>query len=116
MIIITVTGNEAATNLDVLQGTRLQTVPSNGILAIEMQATLNNATNGFLATLNLPNGDTPWTTINVPAGGLATGGEIDARLAYRATFTIGQGGHCVFDFTEVGTAIAAWRVTFKGRG
>ncbi len=115
MIIITVTGNEAATNLDVLQGTRLQTVPSNGVLAIEIQATLNNATNGFLANLQLPDGTTPFTSMNVPGGGIATGGEIDSRLAYRATFAITQGGHCVIDFTEVGTALVAWRVTFKGR-
>jgi len=115
MITITVTGNEAATNLDVLQGTRLQTVPANGILAIEVQASLNNGTNGFLMSLQLPDGSTPFTSINVPAGGLATGGEIDSRLAYRATFQIRQGGHTSLDFTEVGTALVAWRVTFKGR-
>lgn len=115
MIIITETGNEAATALNVLQGGRLQTVPSNGILAFEIQANLNNDTNGFLMSLQLPDGTTPFTVINVPAGGLATGGEIESRLAYRATFIITQGGHCVLDFTEVGTALVAWRVTFKGR-
>jgi len=115
MIIITVTGNEAATNLNVLQGTRLQTVPSNGILAFEIQANLNNDTNGFLASIQLPDGTVPISAINVPGGGIATGGEIESRLAYRATFAIHQGGHCVLDFTEIGTALVAWRVTFKGR-
>jgi len=116
MIIITVTGNEAATNLNVLQGTRLQTVPKNGILAFEIQASLNDGTNGFLAAIQLPDGTVPITGMNVPGGGLATGGELDSRLAYRATFAIAQGGHCVLDFTEVGTAILTWRVTFKGHG
>jgi len=114
MITITVTGNEAASNLDVLQGTRLQTVPQNGILMVEMQANLGNATNGYLASIQLPDGRTPFTSIDVPAGGLATGGELDKRLSFKASYRIAQGGHCVLDFTEVGTALVSWRVTFRG--
>lgn len=114
MITITVSGNATATDLDVLQGTRLQTVPANGVLAFELQSNLNDATNGFMAAIQLPDGKTPVTGLNVPGGGIVTGGELDARLAYRATFIIRQGGHCVLDLTEVGTAIVTWRVTFKG--
>lgn len=114
MIIITVTGFEAATINDVLQGTRLQTVPRNGILAIELQANLNDATNAFSSSIQLPDGTTPFTGMRVPSGNNAIQGTMDSRLAYRATFKIEQGGHCVLDFAETGVAVVFWRVTFKG--
>lgn len=116
MIIITVTGFEVATASDVLQATRLQTVPSNGILLIEMQAADNVAANSYATSLQLPDGTTPFTGMLVPGGatsGLA--GNIDSRLAYRGSFGIRQGGHCVLDFTETGDTEIFWRVTFKGR-
>lgn len=116
MIIITVTGFEAATNTNVLQGTRLQTVPSNGILAVEMQAADNVAANSYAASLELPDGSVPFTGMLVPGGrtaGLA--GNIDSDMAYRATFAISQGGHAVLSFTETGDTEVFWRVTFKGR-
>lgn len=115
MIIITVTGFEAATNADVLQGTRLQTVPSNGILAIEMQAADNVAANSYATSLELPDGSVPFNGMLVPGGATAgLAGNIDSRLAYRATFKIGQGGHSVLSFTETGDTEVFWRVTFKG--
>lgn len=115
MITITVTGFEAATNADVLQGTRLQTVPSNGILMIEFQAADNVAANSYAAGLQLPSGATPFVGMLVPAGA-ATGlaGILDAREAYRGSFRISQGGHTVLDFTETGDTEVFWRVTFKG--
>ena len=36
---------EGATNSDILQGTRLQTVPQGGYLTFELQTTVNDATN-----------------------------------------------------------------------
>lgn len=114
MVIITVTGLEAATSSDVLQATRLQTVPKNGILILEMISGDNDATNFFTAALQLPNGDVPFTGMRVPGSGTANlAGVMDSRLAYRGSFGIAQGGHCVLDFTEAGTAVAFWRITFK---
>jgi len=116
MITITVTGLEAATIADVLQGTRLQTVPRNGILAVEFQAADNDATNHYEGSIQLPNGNTPFTGMLVPGGrtaGLA--GNIDSDMCYRATFAIAQGGHCVLSFTETGDTEVFWRVTFKGK-
>lgn len=109
------TGLEAATAADVLQATRLQTVPSNGVLLVEMQAADNVAANSYAASIQLPDGSTPFTGMLVPAGG-ATGlaGVIDSREAYRGSFGIRQGGHCVLDFTETGDTEVYWRVTFKG--
>ena len=116
MIVIIVTGLEAATAADVLQGTRLQTVPRNGILLFEMQAADNVAANSFAAAVQLPDGTTPFTGMLVPGGrtaGLA--GVFDVGL-FRASFGIQQGGHCVLTFTETGDTEVFWRVTFKGRG
>lgn len=117
MIIITVTGFEVATASDVLQATRLQTVPANGILAIEIQSADNVAANFFVSTLELPSGLVPFRDMLVPGGrtgGLA--GNIDSDMCYRATFGIAQGGHCVLSFVRTGVTEVFWRVTFKGRG
>lgn len=115
MITITVTGFEAATAADVLQATRLQTVPTNGILLVEMQAADNVAANSYAASIQLPDGSTPFTGMLVPGGATAgLAGNIDARLAYRGSFQIRQGGHCVLDFTETGDTEVFWRVTFHG--
>lgn len=115
MIIIIVTGFEAATANDVLQGTRLQTVPSNGVLSVEMQAADNVAANNYAAALQLPNGKTPFTGMLVPSGRTAgLPGALDTDLEFKASFRIGQGGHSVLDFTEVGDTEVFWRVMFRG--
>ena len=116
MIIITETGLVTASSADVLQGTRLQTVPKNGVLLIEMQAADNVAANSYAAALQLPDGMVPFTGMLVP-GGRETGlaGVIDVNVAYRGSFGITQGGHCVLDFVETGDTEVFWRVTYKGR-
>lgn len=108
--IIVVTGLEAATATDLLQGTRLQTVPSNGILTFELSADLNTAAANFVATIQLPNGDTPLNGVLVPASAVI--GMIDDRNKMQVQFPTGQGGHVVFSCVEVGTAVFVWRVTF----
>jgi len=115
MITIIVTGFETGSNADVLQGTRLQTVPANGILLLEMQAADNVAANSYTAALQMPNGSVPFTGMLVPGGG-ATGlaGIISSFEAFRASFRVTQGGHTVLDFTETGDTEVFWRVTYKG--
>lgn len=112
--VIIVSGQEAASNTDILQGTRLQTVPSNGSLRFEMQASDNDGTNRYVASVQLPNGNTPMNATRVPCGnstGLA--GVLDERTALIATFAVGQGGHSVFSVVETGDAEVTWRVTFR---
>ena len=50
---------EAASNADILQGTRLQTVPAGGILTFELQAAEASITNNYTVSVQMPNGDTP---------------------------------------------------------
>lgn len=111
---IILSAQEAASNPDILQGTRLQSVPSNGYLFFEMQTSDNVAANNYVASIQLPNGDTPMNGTLVPCGaavGLA--GIIDDREALRVRFRIGQGGHCVFSCVETGDTELTWRITFQ---
>jgi len=113
---ITVGGQEIATNTDILQGSRLQTVPSNGILTFEMSAADNVAANSYTVSIQLPNGDTPMNGVPVPGGATAgLAGVLDSRTYLRASYPVGQGGHCSFSCTETGDSEFDWRVTFTPR-
>ena len=100
-----------ATTSDILQGTRLQTVPAGGFMTFELQSNENDATNSFTASIQMPNGDTPLNTVKIPAGN--ADGELDDRKKLMITLPIAQGGHTVLSVTETGTAILAWRVTYS---
>ena len=111
---IILSGQEVADNTDILQGTRLQTVPQGGFLTFELQGSDNDATNNYTVSVQMPGGDTPMNATRVPCGnstGLA--GVIDSRTCLTATFPITQGGHCVFSADETGDAELSWRVTYS---
>ena len=103
---------EGASNADILQGTRLQTVPAGGILTFELQTYKNDTTNHFTASIQMPNGDTPLNAVRIPGCNPALEGVIDERQNLTVSFPITQGGHCVFSCTETGTSALAWRVTY----
>ena len=110
---IILAGQEAADNTDILQGTRLQTVPAGGLLTFELQASDSDATNFYTVSVQMPGGDTPLNATRIPCGnstGLA--GVIDERTNLIATFPITQGGHCVFSCDATGDAELSWRVTY----
>lgn len=112
--LIQVTSFDAASNADILQGTRLQTVPENGVLTFELQAADNVAANHFVFAIQLPSGNTPVDGALVPGGATAgLAGIMDDRLAVKLRFNIGQGGHCVFSVTETGDTEVFSRVTFQ---
>lgn len=100
-----------ATTADILQGTRLQTVPAGGFMTFELQSNENDATNSYTVSIQMPNGDTPLNTVKIPAGN--ADGEIDELKKLMITLPIAQGGHTVLSVTETGTAILAWRVTYS---
>ena len=109
---IILSGVEGATNADILQGTRLQTVPAGGVLTFELQGQLNQAANNFVVSVQMPNGDTPLNSVRVPGCNPALEGVIDERQNLTVSFPIMQGGHCVFSATETGNCNLAWRVTY----
>lgn len=113
---IYLTGVEAATNADILLNTRLTSIPHGGQLTIQCLANLNNATNRFSITIQLPDGTNPVDAQFVSAGQEvegALGGQLDSRLLDQWTFPASQGGHFTIDFTETGTAIVTWRVVLR---
>ncbi len=109
---IILSGFESATNTDILQGTRLQTVPSGGILTFELQSTSGTASANNTVSIQMPNGDTPLNNTLVPACNPALSGVIDERQNLTVSFPIMQGGHCVFSCTETGSTQLTWRVTY----
>lgn len=108
---ITVSGLEAATNADVLNGTRLISVPV-GAIRVECQAADAVAANNYTVSLTLPTGEAPWLNVDVPAGEVAgLAGVIDERVSLSSVFPITAPGHVTLSFTETGDTEVSWRVT-----
>lgn len=115
--LIMVTSFDAATNADVLNAGRLQTVPRNGVLTFEFIAADNVAANHFVVQIQLPNGDVPVDGVLVPGGATAgLAGVMDDRMSLKLRFKIGQGGHCVLALTETGDTEVFSRITFQPIG
>jgi len=115
--VIYLTGNIVGSDSDILASTRLSSIPySGGVLVIQCQANLNNATNRYSITIQLPNGEVPVDSQFVSAGQEtegALGGQLDSRLLDQWSFPAPQGGHFTIAITETGTAIATWRVVLR---
>lgn len=108
---VTVGGFEAATNTDMLNGTRLLSV-GIGQIRVECQAADNVAANNYTVSLTLPSGEAPWLNVPVPAGPTAgVAGVIDERESLSSVFNIVKEGHVTFSCVEVGDTEMAWRVT-----
>lgn len=114
--IIILQGLVAASTTDLLQGTRLQTVPKGGVLTFQFQSNLNDASNNYTASIQLPDGDTPLNAVNVSGNNPSLGGVLDTRTLDQYSFVINQGGHTVVSFTETGTAILAYRIVYTPAG
>lgn len=110
MGIITITGREAATNTDLMNGTRLLSVPV-GQLKVELQADLNTAAANYTVSITLPSGEAPWLDIIVPASNPSLTGVLDERTTLAAVFDIIQEGHVTVSVTETGTTLLDWRIS-----
>ncbi len=103
----------AATDADILNGTRLNAIPYGGTLTFDFQSSLADATNSYALTIQLPNGDVPVDGVIVPGNNPALGGVLDDRTLLRFTFPASQGGHFNVSLTESGTAICIWRAVLR---
>lgn len=108
--VIVLSNVEAASNADILQGTRLQTVPAGGFLTFEMQTGENSETNFQEVSIQMPNGDTPLNAVRISEG--ATEYALNNNDKTMLTLPIAQGGHTVFSCTETGSSKLTWRVTY----
>ncbi len=109
---IILSSQEFASNADILQGTRLQTVPAGGVLTFELQTSVCDGANGYTVSIQMPNGDTPMNNTLVPGTSPVDEGIIDERQNLTVSFPIMQGGHCVFSAVELGVSTLTWRVTY----
>lgn len=100
----------AATDTDVLDApSRLASIPYAGQLTLEMQADINDASNYWSCTLQLPNGDVPIDGQRIPEG--ANAGSINGNDKYTVSFPVNAGGHVVLSLTETGTSTINVRAT-----
>lgn len=107
-------GQEAASNTDILNTTRLQTI-GVGRFMVELQSSDNDATNNYTASLSLPDGNAPFLALRVP-GGNSTGlaGVIDDRTAFKFSVVNKKAGKATLSCIESGSAELTWRVSAVG--
>lgn len=103
----------SATNTDVLAGGRLNAIPYGGSVTFRFLADLGDATNNYVLTLQLPNGDVPVDAqiVNASASGLDM--NMDERDVLQFTFVATVGGHFVVSLTENGTATCAFQAILR---
>jgi len=102
-----------ATDTDVLNGTRLNSIPYNGTLTLQFSANLATAAAQFVLDIQLPNGENP-VSAQIVAGDIAgADGVLDTRSLTQFSFPAAQGGHFTISLTETGTAIAIWRAVLR---
>jgi len=102
-----------ATDADILNGTRLNSIPYNGILTFDVLADLNDATNNFTVTIQEPEGDVPIDAQPVPGSNPSLGGVLDERQLFRFSMPVARGGHVNIALTETGAAICMWRAVLR---
>jgi len=114
---IYLTGIEVASNTDLLNNTRLSSIPySGGRITIQMQTNLANATDQYSATIQLPDGSVPVDGQVVPCGQPVEevlGGVLNDRYLTQWSFGAPQGGHFTISITETGAAILTWRIVLS---
>ncbi len=114
---IYLTGIETASVVDLLNNTRLSSIPySRGMMIIQMQANLANATNQFACTIQLPDGSVPVDNQVVPCGQPVEevlGGVLNDRYMTEWAFPAAQGSHFSIELTETGAAILTWRIVLS---
>lgn len=109
---IYLTGQEAASIADILNDTRLSSIPYDGQITVQALCNLNNATNSMSITIQLPNGSVPVDTQRVSAGlgDDVLGGQLRADYLDQWSFPASQGGHFTIAFAETGACVLTWRV------
>jgi len=115
--VIYLTGIETASITDLLNNTRLSSIPySRGVLTVQMQCNLANATNQFACTIQLPDGSVPVDSQVVPCGQPVEevlGGVLSELYLTQWVFPAAQGSHFTIALVETGAAILTWRIVLS---
>lgn len=106
---ILITGNEVATNTNLFTGSRLETIPAGAsFLHFRCSADLNDATNNWSLTIELPLGTIPVDGQRVPANGDGADGVLDERTLLQWTWPAIPGGRFLISVAETGAAVFTW--------
>lgn len=108
------TGIVSATNSNILSGGRLENVPSNGVLTLELEASALTAANSHSITVRTPDGqgEVPIDGQPVPANETGAVGVLSTRTKMIIALPISSGGRLSFSTVLAGTSVLAWRATF----
>lgn len=106
----------SGTNTDLLSAGRLNSIPFRGVLVLRFLSDLGTAAANYSLTLQLPNGDVPVDSQQIPAGGgAAVIGVMDSRMLLEFRYPIiNTGGHFVVSLTETGTAVCFVQAILTG--
>ena len=105
---ILITGFEAASNTDLLANSRLTSIPYVGQLQFRCSANLNDASNSYALTIELPDGRIPVDGQRVFSSNPSLGGVLDERTLMQFEFGAQFGGHFIISVVETGTALFTW--------
>jgi len=103
----------SATNTDLLNGTRLNSIPYTGSITFRFLADLGTSTSFYSLTIQLPGGEVPVDSQTVPASGAATDMLMDERELLQFTFAATFGGHFTVSLTETGTSVCAFQAILR---
>jgi hypothetical protein len=106
-------GLVAASNTDLLAGGRLNAIPYNGRLTLQVLADSADSTNNYTITIQKPNGDVPVDGQLVPGANPSLAGVLDDRQLLQFTFAATVGGHFTVSLVETGAATVIWRAVLK---
>lgn len=114
---IYLTGIESASVTDLLNATRLSSIPyAGGMLTCQFQTNLATASNQFTVTIQLPGGEVPVDTQVIPCGQPVEevlGGVLNNQYLTEFAFSAGVGSHFTIALTETGAAIVTWRIVLS---
>ncbi len=85
---------------------RLNAIPSRGVLTLELSCTDGQTTNHGLVTLQLPGGELPFENMRMPYNAYSADYDVmhdDTSLVFQ--FQVEQGGHVLLSYEEVGTVV-----------
>jgi len=105
---ILITGQEAASNTDLLANSRLTSIPYAGRLQFRCSANLADATNSYALTIELPDGRIPVDSQLVFGVNPSLAGVLDDRTLMQFEFGAMFGGHFIISVVETGAAIFTW--------
>lgn len=108
---IMITGVEAASNVNLLANSRIETLPQgSNYLHFRCQSSLADATNSYALTIELPSGLIPVDGQIVMGNNPALGGVLDERTLMQWTWPAVVGGRFIISVVESGTALFTWLV------